>query len=132
MRELAAHFEPVLREIERRCSVAGSFVDKDLYRVNLATLWANIVLNPNDAGLTEAALEPLHDYLNDMIEPVLGRGQTLTDCFRFINSKAGEQAMERCHLTTTHRQMLLYFCSMILDPDGHRRWSDAQRDELER
>jgi hypothetical protein len=38
--------------------------------------------------------------------PVLGRGQTLTECFRFINSKAGEQAMERCHLTTTHRQML--------------------------
>jgi hypothetical protein len=132
MHELAARFEPVLREIERRCSVAGSFVDKDLYRVNLATLWANIVLNPDDAGLTEDALEPLHDYLNQMIEPVLGHDQTLTDCFRFINSKAGEQAMERCHLTTTHRQMLLYFCSMILDPEGHRRWSDAQRDNLKR
>jgi hypothetical protein len=128
MGELAAHFEPVLREIERRCNVAGSFVDKDLYRVNIATLWANIVLNPSDAGLTDTALEPLHDYLNQMIEPVLGRGQTLTDCFRFLNSKAGEQAMERCHLTTTHRQMLLYFCSMILDPEGHRRWSDAQRE----
>ena len=90
------------------------------------------MLNPDDAGLTEDALEPLHDYLNQMIEPVLGHDQTLTDCFRFINSKAGEQAMERCHLTTTHRQMLLYFCSMILDPDGHRRWSDAQRDKLKR
>jgi hypothetical protein len=130
MNEFAERFAPVLREIERRCSVAGSFVDKDLYRVNLATLWANLVMDPGDADLTEDALEPLHDFLNQAIEPVLGRGQTLTECFRFINSKAGEQAMDRCHPTTTHRQMLLYFCSMILDPAGHERWSRAQRDQL--
>ena len=130
MIEFAERYAPVLREIERRCSVAGSFVDKDLYRVNLATLWANLVMDPGDADLTEDALEPLHDFLNQAMEPVLGRGQTLTECFRFINSKAGEQAMERCHLTTTHRQMLLYFCSMILDPEGHQRWSRAQREKL--
>jgi hypothetical protein len=59
----------VLREIERRCSVAGSFVDKDLYRVNLATLWANLVMDPGDADLTEDALEPLHDFLNQAMEP---------------------------------------------------------------
>ena len=130
MMDFSARFAPVLNEIERRCSVAGSFVDKDLYRVNLATLWANLVLDPSDADLTEDALEPLHDFLNQAMESVLGRGQTLTECFRFINSRAGEQAMERCHLTTTHRQMLLYFCSMILDPEGHQRWSRAQRDQL--
>jgi hypothetical protein len=128
--DFAVRFAPVLREIERRCSVAGSFVDKDLFRVNIATLWANLVLDPEDAGLTDDDIEPLHDFLNRAIEPVLGRDQTLTECFRFINSKAGEQAMDRCHLTTTHRQMLLYFCSMILDPAGHKRWSDAQREQL--
>ena len=130
MTDFAERFAPVLEEIEHRCSVAGAFVDKDLYRVNIATLWANLVLNPADAGLTDDDMEPLHDYLNQVIEPVLGREQTLTECFRFINSKGGEQAMDRCHLTTTHRQMLLYFCSMILDPAGHRRWSDAQREQL--
>jgi hypothetical protein len=130
MNDFAARFAPVLDEIERRCSVAGSFVDKDLYRVNIATLWANLVMDPADAELTEDALEPLHDFLNRALEPVLGQGQTLTECFRFINSKAGEQAMDRCHLTTTHRQMLLYFCSMILDPEGHQRWSRAQRERL--
>jgi hypothetical protein len=123
-------FAPVLREIERRCGVAGCFVDKDLFRVNIATLWANIVLDPAEADLADEDMEPLHDFLNQSIEPVLGRGQTLTECFRFINSKAGEQAMDRCHLTTTHRQMLLYFCSMILDPAGHRRWADSQREKL--
>ena len=130
MTDFAERFAPVLDEIEHRCSVAGAFVDKDLYRVNMATLWANLELNPADAGLTDDDMEPLHDYLNQVIEPVLGREQTLTECFRFINSKAGELAMDRCHLTTTHRQMLLYFCSMILDPAGHRRWSDAQREQL--
>ncbi len=132
MHDFADRFEPVLTEIERRCAVAGSFVDKDLYRVNIATLWANLVMDPSDAGLSDEQIEPLHDYLNGVIEPVLGRGQTLTECFRFINSKAGEQAMERCRLTTTHRQMLLYFCSMILDPEGHKRWSEAQRRQLAR
>ena len=120
---------PVLADIERRCGVAGSFVDKDLYRINIATLWANVVLDPADAGLANDDLEPLHDFLNQAMEPVLGRGQTLTECFRFINSKAGEQAMDRCRLTTTHRQMLLYFCSIILDPAGHKRWADTQRSE---
>jgi hypothetical protein len=130
MSNFAARFAPVLSEIERRCSVAGAFVDKDLYRVNIATLWANLVIDPADAGLTDDDIEPLHDHLNAAIKPVLGSDQTLTECFRFINSKAGEQAMERCHLTATHRQMLLYFCSMILDPAGHKRWSDAQRKQL--
>jgi hypothetical protein len=130
MGDFDERFAPVLHEIERRCGVAGSFVDKDLFRVNIATLWANIVLDPAEAGLTDEDMEPLHDFLNQSIEPVLGRGETLTECFRFINSKAGELAMDRCHLTTTHRQMLLYFCSMILDPAGHRRWADAQREKL--
>ncbi len=130
MNDFDSRFAPVLQEIERRCSVAGSFVDKDLFRVNIATLWANLVLDPADAGLTDLDIEPLHDFLNRAIEPVLGRDQTLTECFRFINGKAGEQAMDRCHLTTTHRQMLLYFCSMILDPAGHKRWTDTQREQL--
>jgi hypothetical protein len=130
MQDFDARFAPILGEIERHCNVAGSFVDKDLFRVNIATLWANLILDPAEAGLTEDDIEPLHDYLNQAIVPVLGSSATLTECFRFINSKAGEQAMDRCRLTTTHRQMLLYFCSMILDPVGHKRWADAQREQL--
>lgn len=120
-------FRPVLDEIESRASVAGAFVDKDLYRIFLATLWANVTLDPGDVGLEEDDLEPLHDYLNDALAAVLGREQSVTDCFRFINSKAGEQAMDRCRLSRTHRDLLHYFCSIILDPDGHRRWADEVR-----
>jgi hypothetical protein len=52
----------------------------------------------------------------------------VTECFRFINSKAGEQAMKEARLNQTHKELLLYFSSMILDPDGHRRWMSTVLD----
>jgi hypothetical protein len=32
--------------------------------------------------------------------------------------------MKNARLNQTHRELLLYFSSMILDPDGHRRWME--------
>jgi hypothetical protein len=128
----AERLQPVIDEIARRSLVADNFIDKDLYRVYFATLWANLVMDPADSGLAEADLEPIYHYLNDnAITPVLGTDQSITECFRFINSKAGEQAMDRCQLSKTHRDLLTYFCSMILDPDGHRKWADQHRDDLD-
>lgn len=121
---IRARFDEILDDIESRSSVADRFVDKEVFQLYIATLWANVVLNPSDAGLTEAALEPLHDYLNERIAKVLGPSATLTECFRFVNSKAGERAMSSARLNSTHKELLLYFSSMILDPDGHRRWMD--------
>jgi len=126
--EIEAQFADILDDIEERSCITEQFVDRDVFRLYLATLWANIVLNPADAGLTEEALEPLHDYLNRRAARVLGPEGTLTHCFRFVNSKAGEQAMKDARLNQTHRELLLYFSSMILDPDGHRRWMDMVLD----
>lgn len=123
--DVAARFSAVLDDIESRSSITDRFVDRDLFRLYLATLWANVVLNPADAGLIEADLEPLHDYLNQRAARVLGPDGTLTECFRFVNSKDGERAMKEARLNQTHKELLLYFSSMILDPDGHRRWMDA-------
>lgn len=123
--DIQARFTEVLDDIEQRSCITDRFVDRDLYRLYLATLWANIVLNPDDAGLSEADLEPLHNYLNERAARVLGADGSLTECFRFVNSKAGEQAMQVARLNQTHKELLLYFASMILDPDGHKRWMDA-------
>jgi hypothetical protein len=114
----------MLDDIEERSCVTDRFVDRDLYRLYLATLWANVVLNPADADLTEADLESLHDYLNQRMSRVLGEEGSIVECFRFVNSKAGEAAMKNARLNQTHRELLLYFSSMILDPDGHRRWME--------
>jgi hypothetical protein len=121
---LQHQLRPVLEEIARRSAVADRFIDKDLYRVYVATLWANLVLDPDDIDLTEADLEPAHDYLNNAIAKVLGKGETITECFRFINSKAGDETLQRSHVTQAHRDLLHYFCSMILDPEGHKRWRE--------
>ncbi len=129
--ELRARFEPVLEDLVERSHVAERFVDKDVYRILLATVWANVVLNPEEAGLTPADLEPLHDLINEHISGVLGRDQDLKACFRYLNSKPGEQAMKTARLTQNHKDLLLYLASVILDPEGHKRWmEDIGRDSL--
>ena len=125
---LNARFAPVLDEVEWRANIAATFVDKDIYRILLATVWAEVVMNPARAGLSEADLESLHDVLNARAKAVLGGEDAIRDCFRFVNSSAGERAMIATRLAQTHRDLLLYFSSMILDPEGHRRWMEGVRD----
>lgn len=122
--DLEAVFHPVLSEIGERSRVAESFVDKDLYRVYIATLWANVVLDPAEVGIGEDDLEDLHDIVNSRVADVLGADQNVRECFKFVNSKSGERAMQAARLTQNHKDLLLYFSSMILDPDGHKRWME--------
>ena len=127
---LRAKFEPALEEIAERSTVADRFVHRDVYRLYIATLWANVVLDPEDAGIVEDNLEDLFDILNSEIERVLGPGNDLTSCFGFVNSKQGQAAMQEARLTRNHKDLLLYFCSLILDPEGHRKWAEGIRDKL--
>ena len=117
-------FAPILDEVEQRSRVADAFVDKEVYRILLATVWANIVMHPDEAGVEVADLERVHNVINDRARDVLGGDDAIRDCFRFVSRRAGERAMNQARLSKTHRELLLYFSSMILDPDGHRRWMD--------
>ena len=128
--ELRYAFEPVFTDIKERSTVAESFIDRSLYQVYVATLWANVVLSPGEAGIDEDDLEDLHDLVVGEIKAVLGQQEDLTSVFTFIDSKAGEQAMLEAKLNQTHKDLLAYFSSMILDPDGHKKWMDEIRDPL--
>ena len=55
---------PILDEIEKRSVLVDPFVDKETYRIYLATLWSNLVLKPEEAGLLEEDLEAAHDIIN--------------------------------------------------------------------
>jgi hypothetical protein len=122
--ELEYAFAPVLQDLEERSQIAERFISRDLYQIYVATLWANVVMNPEEVGLTEDALPLLHDLLNDRLAAVLGSDSSLHSCFAFLNAKPGELAMKEAGLTQTHKELLLYFASMILDPDGHKRWME--------
>ena len=124
LKELEEMFLPVLEDVEERSMVVERFIDKNLYQIYVATLWANVVLDPAEVGIAEEDLEDLHEVLNARIATILGAGQNVTECFRFINSRSGEIAMNEARLTKTHRELLLYFRSLILDPAGHKRWMD--------
>ncbi len=117
-------FEPVLRDVADRASVAERFIDRNAYQIYIATLWANVTLEPSEVGIAEEDLETLHDVINKTVRQVLGGDSNITACFRFINSKPGERAMREARLTQNHKDLLLYFASIILDPEGHKRWTD--------
>ena len=60
---IAQQFKPVFADIRDRSTIAERFIDRDLYRVYMATLWSNVVMSPDDAGLLEEDLEDLHDVV---------------------------------------------------------------------
>jgi hypothetical protein len=123
-------FEPVFTDIRERSTVVERFIDRNLYQVYMATLWANVVLSPGEAGIGEDDLETLHDLVVEELGEVLGKGTDLNAVFEFISSKPGEQAMLEAKLNQTHKDLLQYFSSMILDPEGHERWMSEIRDNL--
>ena len=128
--ELSYAFEPGCAAIKERSTVVERFIDRSLYQVYVATLWSNVVLSPGEAGIEEEDLEDLHDLVVAEIKDVLGQEEDLTTVFSFISSKAGEQAMLEAKLNQTHKDLLQYFSSMILDPDGHKKWMDEIRENL--
>ena len=126
---LEENFQPVFADIRERSMIAERFIDRDLYRVYVATLWSNVVLSPDEVGLEEEDLPDLHDILLEEIKDAIGEIDSLHDIFRFISSKNGERAMQEARLTQSHKDLLQYFASMILDPDGHKRYMDYVRDQ---
>lgn len=130
---LLEQFRPVLEDITDRSRLVEEFIDKDTYAILAGTVWANVVLDPGAAGLLEEDLPDLHDVITHWSVPILGKEDgTIAGIFRFLNSKAGERAMQAAQITPNHRDLLLFFASMILDPEGHRRWTDAIRDRQSR
>ena len=125
--ELARVFEPILNAAQKQASVADGVVDRDLYRIYLATLWANLAMDPAAAGIDETDLEGAHNAINGLARRVLGEEEAIAGAFRFIDGKEGERALDRAKATSRHRALLRYFCSMILDPAGHRQRMAAAR-----
>ena len=127
--QLKETFWPVFEDIRKRATVAERFLDRDLYRVYIATLWSNIVLSPDEVGIEEEDIEPLHDILISEISDAIGPDNSMKEIYQFISSKDGEKAMVEAKLNQTHKDLLNYFSSMILDPEGHKRWMDHIRDQ---
>ena len=75
------------------------------------------VLEPERAGLEESDLESLHDYLNTSMAEWLGSDYGLRDCFSFLNSREGEEALGRCQVKQEHRAFLQHFARLILQED---------------
>ena len=129
MQSSEIRLDAIFEQIRAQACIAERFLDKDRYQVIVATLWSNLVMNPEEAGLQESDLEAVHDTINAEIITDLGVDASLKSCFQFLTTKQGERAMLETKITGTHRDLLLYFSSMILDPEGHKRWSEDLREQ---
>ena len=122
------NFAPVFKDMRERATIAQRFIDRDIYRVYIATLWSNVVLSPEEVGLEEDDIEDLHDVVVEELKDAIGE-DSLQDVFRFIASKDGERAMAEARLNQSHKDLLNYFSSMILDPEGHKRFMQYIREQ---
>jgi len=112
--EARQRFSPSVSEIIDGCMIEESFVDKDMFRVYIMTIWGNAVLEPERTGITVDDLSVLHDYLNEEIVQILGAGTDLIGCYEFIMSKPGEESLERLQISAEHRAFLRHFAGLIL------------------
>jgi len=114
LEEARAKFSPAVEEIIEHCLIDDTFVDKDLFQVYICTIWGNAALEPGKSGIDETELPILHDYLNEEIQTVLGPNIEIADCFEYLTSKKGEEALVRLQLAKHHREFIEYFGRLIL------------------
>ena len=115
--EVRERFKGALDEIVESCQITEEFVDKDRFRVYIATVWGNAVAAPNKSGITEDDLPVLHDYLNEEITRLLGHDESVTSCYQYLTSKPGKDAMIRLNIGQQHQEFINYFARLILGSD---------------
>jgi hypothetical protein len=112
--EARERFIPAVEEILDQCRLVDEFVDKEKFRMLIATIWGNAVLEPDRSGITEDDLPVLHDFLNEELDRVVGAQETLMSTFEFLVSKQGADSMSRLQTSQHHREFLFYFARLIL------------------
>ena len=116
--QIRSHFSPAIEQILQDCLITEEFVDKDRFRVYISTVWGNTVLAPQKAGIEEVDLSILHDYLNEEIQRLLGADETISSCFQYLVSKAGEESLARLQITQQHKAFIEYFSQLILGAEA--------------
>jgi hypothetical protein len=112
--EVRLQFSAAIAEILDGCQIVDNFVDKDMFRVYILTVWGNAVLDPERSGIAVEDLSVLHDYLNEELAAVLGKDATLTSCYEYIVSKPGEDSLIRLQIAAEHKAFLHHFAALIL------------------
>ena len=125
--ELLQRLTPLFQEMDKQCMVTDHFIDKDQWRIYLTTMWSNLVMEPASLGLEEDELEQAFGVIEHYAEERLGGKDALVDSFRFLTTKNGERCMEKAKLRKNHKDMLLFFASMMVDPERHMQYMQELR-----
>ena len=85
-------------------------------------------MEPESLGMAESDLEDAYKVIETAAEHRLGGKNALVEAFRFLTTKDGERCMEKAKLRKSHKDMLLYFASMMVDPERHKQYMDEFRE----
>ena len=72
-------------------------------------------------------LESLYGAINERARGVLGGQEPVKETYHYLSTKEGELAMDKAKLTKNHKDLIGYFASMMLDPEGQKKWLDEVR-----
>ena len=114
LEEARQKFVPAVEEILDECRLVDEFVDKEKFQVMIATIWGNAVLETERSGITEHDLPVLHDFLNEELDRVVGKEETLMTTFEFLVSKKGQDSLIRQQTSQRHREFIQYFARLML------------------
>jgi|TARA_Y100000310_G_scaffold342275_1_gene444798 hypothetical protein len=120
LNEIRSLYQSVVEDILELCIVDETILDKEMFKIYIATVWGNSVLEPERMGIAENDLAVLHDYLNEELAKAAGKEVNITSCFEFIMTKQGEESLSRYRVTKQHKEFLHYFARLILPPQIQR------------
>ncbi len=109
--------------------VTDQLIDKDQWRIYVTTMWSNLVIKPQSLGMDESDLEHAYQVIEKETQSRLGGTDALVDAYRFLTTKAGGRSMDKAKLRKNHKDMLLYFASMMVDPERHKEYMAKIRDK---
>lgn len=125
--EMRQRLAPLFQEMDKQCMVTEHLIDKDQWRIYVTTMWSNLVMAPESLGLAEEDLEQAFRLIEKTAESRLGGDDALVDSFRFLTTKDGERCMDKAKIRKSHKDMLLFFASMMVDPERHKQYMDELR-----
>ena len=129
--EPQARLRTAMASILERSAITNHVLDLELYYIQVALLWIQVVAAPEDIGISQNQLEQAYDWINEEITSSSNSRKNLRSIFILLLSSEGKKTMKRLKIKSHHRDLIKYFGVMMTDPEEHKkRMQQARSDKL--
>lgn len=118
-----------MTSILEHSAITNNVLDLELYYIQVALLWIQIVAAPEDIGITQDQLEQAYDWVNEEITRTSSTHENLRSIFVLLISAKGKKIMERLKIRSHHRDLIEYFGVMMTNPKEHKNRMEQVRND---